>query len=126
MHRTLKISCSVNQNFYHTHTTLFPVFFLSQHKESRVMTKRISGDHDRFRQVVAGRKHKALKDRMSTGQIFGTRSKDGKTVGITMPHVTIPGFRVGKAKSGMGRGDGKPGDVIGRDKKKGKGGNQAG
>lgn len=90
------------------------------------MPKRIPRDHGEFRDVVSGKTHKDLKDRIKTGQIFGTRSKDGKTIGITIPRLDLPGFRFGKADKGIGRGEGDIGDVIGRDKGKGKGGPKAG
>ena len=90
------------------------------------MPKRIGKDHGEFRDVVSGKSHKELKDRIKSGQIFGTRSKDGKTVGITIPRLDLPGFRFGRAKTGIGRGEGKEGDVIGKDGKDGKGGPKAG
>lgn len=90
------------------------------------MPKRIPRDHGEFRDVVSGKTHKDLKDRIKNGQIFGTRSKDGKTIGITIPRLDLPGFRFGKQNTGTGRGEGDIGDVIGRDGKgKGKG-NKAG
>src|SRR5687768_9520650 len=85
------------------------------------MPKRIGKDHGEFRDVVSGKSHKALKDRVKNGQIFGTRSKDGKTIGITIPRLDLPAFRFGKQQNGVGRGDGDIGDVIGRDKGKGQG-----
>jgi len=90
------------------------------------MPKRIQKDHGEFRDVVSGKSHKELKDRVKSGQIFGTRSRDGKTIGITIPRLDLPSFRFGRAKGGVGRGEGDIGDVIGRDDKgKGKG-NKAG
>ncbi len=85
------------------------------------MPKRIGRDHGEFRDVVSGKIREQLKHRLKTGSIFKNRGRDGK-ISITIPRLDLPQFRYGKAKQGVGRGDGKIGDVIGKDDKgKGKG-----
>ena len=90
------------------------------------MPRKIGEDHKEFRDVVSGRIRKALKKFIKSGSIFRSRGKNGK-VSINIPKIDIPHIVYGENNSGVGRGNGKPGDVIGRDKNKGQGkGNQAG
>lgn len=90
------------------------------------MPRRINEDHKAFRDVVSGKIRKALKKFIKTGSVFRARGKNGK-VSITIPKIDIPHIVYGDNGTGVGRGPGKPGDVIGRDDKKAKGkGNQAG
>jgi uncharacterized sporulation protein YeaH/YhbH (DUF444 family) len=90
------------------------------------MPRKIGEDHKEFRDVVSGRIRKALKKFVKSGSIFRSRGKNGK-VSINIPKIDIPHIVYGENNSGVGRGDGKPGDVIGRDKKQQGGkGNQAG
>ena len=93
--------------------------------ESRcTIPKRISEDHSEFLDVVSGRKRKALRKFIKTGSIFRRRGKNGK-VSITIPRIDIPHIVFGEPEDGVGRGKGKPGDVIGRDPGEGQG-NEAG
>lgn len=90
------------------------------------MPRRIEEDHKNFRDVVSGRIRKALKKFVKSGNIFRNRGKNGK-VSISIPRIDIPHIVYGDNNSGVGRGNAKPGDVIGRDDNKGDGkGNQAG
>lgn len=90
------------------------------------MPRRIEEDHKNFRDVVSGRIRKALKKFVKSGNIFRNRGKNGK-VSISIPRIDIPHIVYGDNNSGVGRGNAKPGDVIGRDDNKGNGkGNQAG
>jgi uncharacterized sporulation protein YeaH/YhbH (DUF444 family) len=90
------------------------------------MPKKIGEDHKEFRDVVSGKIRKALKKFVKSGSIFRSRGKNGK-VSINIPKIDIPHIVYGENNSGVGRGDGNPGDVIGRDKKQPGGkGNQAG
>jgi len=91
------------------------------------MTKKIGGDHKRFRDVVSGRTRRQLKRLIKSGKIVRQRAKGGKMT-IKIPRIDIPRFVHGSTGGGLGRGPGKEGDVIGRDPKgKGQGqGNKAG
>ena len=89
------------------------------------MPRRITEDHNQFRDVVSGKIRKGLKKFIRSGQIFKNRGKNGK-VSINIPRIDIPHIVYGESPSGVGRGSGKKGDVIGKDDK-GKGnGNKAG
>ena len=90
------------------------------------MPRRIEEDWAQFRDVVSGRIRKALKKFIKSGQIVKNRGKNGK-VSITIPKIDIPHIVYGSSGEGVGRGQGKDGDVIGKDPKgQGKGGNGAG
>jgi uncharacterized sporulation protein YeaH/YhbH (DUF444 family) len=90
------------------------------------MPRKIGEDHKEFRDVVSGRIRKSLKKFVKSGSIFKSRGKNGK-VSISIPRIDIPHIVYGDNNSGVGRGQGKPGDVIGKDKNKGDGkGNKAG
>ena len=84
------------------------------------MPRRVEEDHKHFRDVVEGRARKAIRKYMSKGTIFRQRAKGGK-IGIPIDRIAIPRFKYGDNKIGVGRGPGKPGDVIGRDPQPGKG-----
>jgi uncharacterized sporulation protein YeaH/YhbH (DUF444 family) len=90
------------------------------------MPRKIEEDHKDFRDVVSGRIRKALKKFVKSGSIFKNRGKNGK-VSISIPRIDIPHIVYGENNSGVGRGNAKPGDVIGKDDPKGQGkGKQAG
>ncbi len=90
------------------------------------MPRRVNEDHKEFRDVVSGKIRKELKKFIKSGNIFRSRGKNGK-ISISIPKIDIPHIVFGSNGTGVGRGDGKPGDVIGRDDPKGKGkGNKAG
>lgn len=85
------------------------------------MPRRIEEDHKDFRDVVSGRIRRALKKFIKSGQIVRNRGKNGK-IAITIPKIDIPHIVYGNNEEGAGRGEGKDGDVIGRDPKPGQGG----
>lgn len=87
------------------------------------MPRRIEEDHKDFRDVVSGRIRKALKKFIKSGQIFRNRGKKGK-ISISIPKIDIPHIVYGENDNGIGRGPGKPGDVVGKDPDKGKGAGQ--
>lgn len=88
--------------------------------------RRIEEDHKSFRDVVGGRIRKALRKWIKTGNIFRNRGKNGK-LSIPIQRIDIPHIVFGENPNGVGRGNVKPGDVIGKDDQKGEGqGNQAG
>lgn len=84
------------------------------------MPRRIEEDHKDFRDIVSGRIRKALKKFIKNGQIVRKRGKNGK-ISITIPKIDIPHIVYGSGDEGVGRGQGKDGDVIGQDPKPGKG-----
>lgn len=84
------------------------------------MPRRIEEDHKDFRDVVSGRLRKALKKFIKSGQIVRHRGKRGK-VAITIPKIDIPHIVFGDEGTGIGRGPGKEGDVIGKDPDEGSG-----
>lgn len=86
------------------------------------MTHRIDGDHKEFQDVFSGRIRKELRRLINNGSILKRRGKNG-TISITVPKIDIPHIVFGNNGNGIGRGEGNPGDVIGRDNKgKGKNG----
>ena len=84
------------------------------------MPRRIHEDHRDFRDVVSGRTRKELKRLIKSGQIARKRGKNGRIV-INIPHIDIPHIQHGNDGSGVGRGPGKKGDVIGKDPEPGTG-----
>lgn len=82
------------------------------------MPKRITEDHESFLNVVGGKIRKALKKFLRTGSIVKRRGKNGK-ISMTIPKIDIPHIVFGEPEDGVGRGTGKPGDVIGKDPGKG-------
>lgn len=89
------------------------------------MPRRIDEDHADFHDVYGGRKRKYLKKFINNGRFVRSRGRDGKII-ITVPRIDIPHIVHGDKDDGIGRGEGKPGDVIKKDKGKGKGKGQAG
>ena len=90
------------------------------------MGRRIDEDHKDFHDVYAGKKRKALQKYINNGKIFPKRGKNGK-VNLTIPRIDIPHIVYGDSNDGVGRGEGKQGDVIGKKDQQGQGkGNQAG
>jgi uncharacterized sporulation protein YeaH/YhbH (DUF444 family) len=89
------------------------------------MPRRIEEDHQQFRDVVGGKIRKELKKFIRSGNIFKNRGKNGK-INISIPRIDIPHIIYGENKSGVGRGDVKPGDVIGKDDQGKSKGNKAG
>lgn len=89
------------------------------------MPRRVEEDHAQFRNIVSGRIRKALKKFIKSGQIFRSRGKKGK-IAISIPKIDIPRIVHGESDDGVGRGEGKDGDVIGKDNKGQGKGNKAG
>lgn len=89
------------------------------------MPRRIDGDHKDFQDVYGGIRRKELKKFIKNGSIFRSRGKNGKVV-VTIPKIDIPHIVYGDSGSGVGRGQGGKGDVIGRDGKGDGKGNKAG
>jgi uncharacterized sporulation protein YeaH/YhbH (DUF444 family) len=85
------------------------------------MPSRIRQDHKDFRDIIAGRLRQALKKFITSGKIF--RHRGGA---ISIPQIERPHIVHGEHDEGVGRGEGKPGDVVGEEPEKGQGGPQAG
>ena len=84
------------------------------------MPKRIAEDHHMFRNVVGGTTRKELKKWINSGRILRRRGKNGK-IAIPIPRIDLPHFRYGQQDTGVGRGEGDQGDVVGKDPAPGKG-----
>ena len=83
--------------------------------------RRIDEDYKDFIDVYAGKIRKELKKYIKNGSIVKTRGNDSK-IRITIPKIDIPHIVFGNPQEGVGRGPGKPGDVIDKDDEKGQGG----
>lgn len=90
------------------------------------MISRIDKDHSRFREIVRGKIRQNLRKYISRGDLMSRKGKD--TVTIPMPQIDIPRFTLGgNQKSGVGQGEGEPGDPVGGgDPQQGQGAGQAG
>src|ERR1043165_4421826 len=76
------------------------------------MVLKIEKDHQRFRQIVKGRIRDDLRKFLTKGELIG---KEGKhLISIPIRGIELPHFRYGDNSQGVGAGDGKEGDVIGK------------
>src|SRR5947199_2114591 len=76
------------------------------------MVLKIEKDHQRFRQIVKGRIREDLRKFLTKGELIG---KEGKhLISIPVRGVELPHFRYGDNSQGVGAGDGKEGDVVGK------------
>src|SRR5215217_9444525 len=83
------------------------------------MILKIEKDHQRFRQIVKGRIREDLRKFLTKGELIG---KEGKhLISIPVRGIELPHFRYGDNSQGIGAGDGKEGDSVGKGK-----GNQGG
>jgi uncharacterized sporulation protein YeaH/YhbH (DUF444 family) len=78
-------------------------------------TKKIRGDHARFRKLINGKINERLKKFIKTGHILKMRPNGKGKMSVPIPQIEQPQFRFGKMKEGIGRGKAKPGDVIDRE-----------
>src|SRR3984885_1115048 len=84
------------------------------------MVLKIEKDHQRFRQIVKGRIREDLRKFLTKGELIG---KEGKhLISIPVRGIEIPHFRYGDNSQGVGAGDGKEGDSLGKGPGKGQGG----
>src|SRR3954462_4289355 len=82
------------------------------------MILKIDKDHQRFRQIVKGRIREDLRKFLTKGELIG---KEGKhLISIPVRGIDLPHFRYGDNSTGVGAGDGKEGDVVGRGQGRGK------
>jgi len=76
------------------------------------MILKIEKDHQRFRQIVKGRIREDLRKFLTKGELIG---KEGKhLISIPVRGIELPHFRYGDNSQGVGAGDGKEGDVVGK------------
>jgi uncharacterized protein len=76
------------------------------------MILKIEKDHQRFRQIVKGRIREDLRKFLTKGELIG---KEGKhLISIPVRGIELPHFRYGDNSSGVGAGDGKEGEVVGK------------
>ncbi len=76
------------------------------------MVLKIEKDHQRFRQIVKGRIRDDLRRFLTKGELIG---KEGKhLISIPVRGIELPHFRYGDNSGGVGVGDGKEGDVVGK------------
>jgi sporulation protein YhbH len=91
------------------------------------MVLKIEKDHQRFRQIVKGRIRDDLRKFLTKGELIG---KEGKhLISIPVRGIELPHFRYGDNSGGIGTGDGKEGDVVGKGQPgqgKSQGGTEAG
>ena len=89
------------------------------------MVLRIEKDHQRFRQIVKGKIRDDLRKFLTRGELIG---KEGKNlVSIPVRGIETPHFRYGdNSDSGVGQGDGQPGQPVGQEQGAGVGGEEPG
>src|SRR3954454_21462923 len=88
------------------------------------MVLKIEKDHQRFRQIVKGRIRDDLRKFLTKGELIG---KEGKhLISIPVRGIELPHFRYGDNSQGVGAGDGKEGDTVGKAKGKTQGGTESG
>src|SRR5438094_618569 len=81
------------------------------------MVLKIEKDHQRFRQIVKGRIREDLRKFLTKGELIG---KEGKhLISIPVRGIELPHFRYGDNSGGVGAGDGREGDVVGKGQGKG-------
>jgi len=75
------------------------------------MGLQIEKDHQRFRRIVKGKIREDLRKFLTRGELLGREGK--KYITIPVRGIEIPHFRYGDNNdSGVGKGDGKPGDAA--------------
>ena len=75
-------------------------------------TKKIRGDHARFRKLINGKLNERLKKFIKTGHILKMRPDGKGKVSVPLPQIDQPQFRFGAPDQGVARGPGEPGDTI--------------
>ena len=89
------------------------------------MILQINNDHQRFRKIVKGKIRKDLRKFLTRSELLGREGK--RYISIPVHGIEIPHFRYGdNSDSGVGKGDGKPGDQVGDDGGMGPGGTEEG
>ena len=85
------------------------------------MILQINNDHQRFRKIVKGKIRGDLRRFLTRHELIGREGK--KYISIPISGIDLPYFRYGDNNdSGVGKGDGKPGDAVGGEGDDGPGG----
>ena len=89
------------------------------------MLLQINNDHQRFRKIVRGKIREDLRKFLTRGELIG---REGKShISIPVHGIETPRFRYGDNNdSGVGKGDGQPGDTVEGDGGMGPGGTHEG
>ncbi len=75
------------------------------------MLRQINNDHHRFRKIVKGKIRQDLRKFLTRGELLGREGK--KHISIPIHGIDTPHFRYGdNSDSGVGSGEGKPGDTV--------------
>lgn len=85
------------------------------------MPSAIQEDWADFKDITEGNRREELKKFTKTGTIFGQRPNGRGKIGIPIKKIELPFITHGEENDGVGAGEGKPGDVIGKKPGKGKG-----
>ncbi len=89
------------------------------------MILQINNDHQRFRKIVKGKIREDLRKFLTRGELLGREGQ--KYISIPVKGIETPHFRYGDNNdSGVGKGEGKPGDALGDGDGMGPGGEQEG
>ena len=89
------------------------------------MSRSIERDLSRFKNIVRGRVRDNLRKYITHGEMLGRKGRE--LVSIPVPNIEIPHFQHGQRGSGgVGQGEGKIGDPLGRGQDDGEGLGQAG
>ncbi|MCC6669878.1 MAG: DUF444 family protein [Planctomycetes bacterium] len=87
--------------------------------------RRIDQDHTRFRDIVRGRIKQDLRKYVTSGEMVGKQGK--RYVSIPLPQIQLPRFRYGSnKKSGVGQGEGEPGQPMDGEAQPGQAGEEEG
>jgi len=81
------------------------------------MDEKIGRDYERFKKIVRGKVRENLKKHIAHGGMVGKQGK--KKVTVPVPTIDLPRFKYGQPGEGVGQGEGKEGDVVGRAPKDG-------
>ena len=89
------------------------------------MSRSIERDLTRFKNIVRGKVRDNLRKYITHGEMLGRKGRE--LVSIPVPNIEIPHFQHGqKGSGGVGQGEGKIGDPLGRGQDQGDGMGQAG
>src|ERR1051325_10704280 len=88
------------------------------------MVLKIEKDHQRFRQIVKGRIREDLRKFLTKGELIGIEGKH--LISIPVRGIDLPHFRYGDNSGGVGAGEGKEGDQVGKGEGGSSGGTQPG
>ena len=89
------------------------------------MILQINNDHQRFRKIVKGKIREDLRKFLTRGELLGRGGK--QYISIPVRGIDLPHFRYGDNNdSGVGKGEGKPGDSVSGEGGLGPGGTEEG